>query len=142
MSEPPRSAYQLPAPSPEYSPGAVVELVMAALSENDTPFPDAGLRVAYHFSSPAQQRASGTFEQFCELVRNPIYEPLLNHRAATFSETKRRGGAARRAVLLIAEDGKRVGFVVSLSQQEDGPYEDCWMTDSVRRVGIKGGGRS
>lgn len=137
MSETAHSEHKLPAPSPDYAPGEVVELVVAALGRNDVPFKDAGLRVAYHFSSPAQQRSTGAFEQFCALVRNPIYHPLLDHRAAKYSETKRNGPVARRAVLLVAEDGIRVGFIFTLKRQTGGPYDGCWMTNSVRRVGLK-----
>lgn len=123
-------------PEPELTPRQVVEAQLAAMQHNDDPEPDAGIRTAFQFASPSNREMTGPVERFIEIVKQPGYDALLNHRQSSLSDTTRKGDQARIKVHLIGADGQEAAFVWILSKQGGAPYEGCWMTDSVFRVDI------
>lgn len=124
-------------PSPKLSPREVVEAQLGALRANDDPTEDAGIRTAFRFASPENKRSTGPVEHFIEMVKNPLYAPLLNHRAAHLSETTEKGGLARIKVTVIAADSKEATFVWILERVSAPECEACWMTSTVMRVESK-----
>jgi hypothetical protein len=125
------------APSPELTPRQVVEAQLAALRVNDQPAPDDGIRTAFRFASPENKRSTGPIEHFIQMVKNPLYAPLLNHRTAHLSETTQKGDLARIKVSIIGADGKEAAFVWILSRVRSKECEGCWMTATVMRVEAK-----
>jgi hypothetical protein len=121
----------LPTPDPAYGPGRVVEIQVAALADNDEPVPDAGIKTAYNFASPANRRATGPLDRFTRMVRGPRYAPMVDHVEATPGPVERDGATAERRVTLTGPDGRTVTYLFGLSRASDGPYEGCWLTDSV-----------
>ena len=53
------SKAQGPAPSPGYSPGEVVQILVEALRENDAD--DSGIAVVFRFASPENRSVTGPF---------------------------------------------------------------------------------
>ena len=124
-------------PAPELTPRDVVEAQLSALRSNDEPQPDAGIRTAFRFASPENRRTTGPVERFIEMVKNPLYAPLLNHRTAHLSDTTRKDDLARIKVTLIAADGEEAAFVWILSRVQMDGCDGCWMTSTVMRVEAK-----
>jgi len=124
-------------PSPDLTPRDVVEAQLAALKANDEPEADAGIRAAFRFASPENKRTTGPVERFIEMVKNPLYAPLLHHRAAVLSETTQKGDLARIKVTLIAADGGEAAFVWILERVSAEACANCWMTSTVMRVESK-----
>jgi hypothetical protein len=124
-------------PSPALSPREVVEAQIAAFRANDDPVPDSGIRTAFRFASPQNQRSTGPIERFIAMVKNPLYAPLLNHRAAHLSDTTQKDGLARIKVSVISTDGKEAAFVWILERVSAPGCERCWMTSTVMRVDVK-----
>jgi hypothetical protein len=125
----------LPAPSPDWSPEDVVRLQVDALGRNDMPHDDAGIEAAFRFASPANKRATGPLERFRLLFETEAYGPMLDHDGARYSAVQQTATQARMGVMLSTESGS-VGYVFRLSKQTQTPYQDCWMTDGVRRVPV------
>ncbi len=121
-------------PSPKLSPDQVVEIQLAALAENDAPNPDDGIRATFKFASPANRKITGPVERFVAMVKNPLYLPLLNHATSEVRKLETTATVAERHVIVTDAEGNRATFVWILSKQPDGPYKDCWMTDSVQRL--------
>jgi hypothetical protein len=126
----PRPA-QLPAPNPDLSPRDVVTIQLEALQNNDLYRHDGGIRLAFEFASPDNRSFIGHVERFIELVKNPLYRPLIGFQRATIGGVLILGGHAQVQVDLVDGRGEPARYVWSLSRQEDAPYEDCWMTDGV-----------
>ena len=124
-------------PSPALSPRDVVEAQLAALRANDEPDTDAGIRTAFRFASPDNKKSTGPIERFVEMVKNPHYAPLLNHRAAHLSETTEKGDLARIKVTVIGADGTEAAFVWVLERVRAPECAACWMTSTVMRVESK-----
>ena len=124
-------------PRPAFPPGKVVRIQIEALGDNDRPHPDAGIETAFRFASPANRKATGPLPRFIEMVRNPAYRPMLDHRGARYGKLKREGDQASQTVILKTRDGGRVGYLFQLSRQTEAPYKDCWMTDSVMRFEVR-----
>ena len=118
-------------PRPAYPPDKVVRIQIEALGDNDRPHPDAGIETAFRFASPANRKVTGPLPRFIEMVHNPAYRPMLNHRGARYGKLKREGDQATQPVILKSRDGSRVGYLFELSRQTEAPFKDCWMTDSV-----------
>ena len=130
-------ADSLPEPSPDLSPTEVVRLQVEALGNNDAPRDDAGIEAAFSFASPSNKRATGPLRRFRRLFDTPAYGPMIDHDGATYSAPQVEGDRAQMGVILITDSGNRVGYLFQLSRQPDAPYEDCWMTDAVRRVPVE-----
>lgn len=126
----PRPA-QLPAPNPDLSPREVVTIQLEALQNNDLYPRDGGIRVAFEYASPENRSFIGHVERFIELVKNPLYRPLIGFQRATIAGVLILGDHAQVQVEVVDTRGVQMKYVWSLSRQEDAPYEDCWMTDGV-----------
>lgn len=124
-------------PRPAYPPEKVVRIQIEALGNNDRPHPDAGIEITFGFASPANRKVTGPLPRFIEMVRNPAYRPMLNHRGARYGKLKREGDHASQTVILKTRDGSRVGYLFQLSRQTEAPYKGCWMTDSVMRFEVR-----
>lgn len=124
-------------PRPAYPPDKVVRIQIEALGDNDRPHTDAGIEVTFRFASPANRKVTGPLPRFIEMVHNPAYRPMLNHRGARYGKLKREEDRASQTVILTTGDGSRVGYLFQLSRQSEAPFKDCWMTDSVMRFEVR-----
>jgi len=120
----------LPTPEPEYAPGTVVGLQLAALRDNDTPRADAGVLTAYNFASPANRRATGPRDRFVRMVHAERYRPLIDHDEAVRGPVERDANTATQTVT-VTRDGRTVTYEFGVSLQATGPFPDCWQTDRV-----------
>jgi hypothetical protein len=124
----------LPGPSPNLSPNQVVQTVMEAMQRNNDPSPDAGIKTAFNFASPANKRQTGPVDRFVQMVRNPMYKPMLEFHAIEYGMLTIEGDAAQQLVTVVDIDSRVASYVFSLSRQSNGRYAGCWMTDGVIRV--------
>ena len=124
-------------PGPEYGPADVVRIQVQALADNDTPYRNAGIEVAFRFASPANKQVTGPLWRFIRLLYNPTYRPFLNHQVAHFGQIDVQGSEATQTVILTAANGRRVGYVFRLSRQRGAPCRACWMTDGVWRIDLQ-----
>ncbi len=118
-------------PDPSLSPQDVVSIQIEALRNNDTPYENRGIEVTFNFASPANKRLTGPLERFAEMVRNPIYGPMINHRSAKYENLMVKGEIARIDVILNSKEGEYLGYRFILSRQHGNEYEGSWMTDAV-----------
>ena len=123
-------------PQPKFTPDKVVRIQLEALANNDRPYQDAGIEIAFRFASPANKQTTGPLSRFIRLVHNPIYRPMLDHQTAQLGDMFVEDVRAILPVLLTASDGKRVGYMFVLSKQAGGAYDQCWMTDAVLRFEV------
>ena len=65
-------------PRPELTPAEVVRTVLAALRNNNSPLPNAGVFTAYYFASPANHTVTGPYGHFMGLVKQTRFAPLLH----------------------------------------------------------------
>ena len=120
-------------PIPELSPDQVVKLQLKALRNNEKLGDDSGIRGCYNFASPANKAYTGPLERFVRMVKNPLYNSLLNHKVAHFEPVVIMGDEAQQRVTLIDMDDQEAVYVFSLSRQYGDGYVGCWMTDSVMK---------
>ena len=122
-----------PAPASDLTPEQVVRTVMDALQDNDAD--DTGIAITFDFASPQNKEATGPLERFAEMVKGPVYAPMLNFKSAEYGEIKVVDDeVAEQAVRLVAANGETAVYVFRLSKQPDGEFKDCWMTDGVMRL--------
>ena len=102
------------------------------------PHPVAGIEITFRFASPDNKKVTGPLNRFIELVKNPVYRPMLNHTHAEFGKSELRQGHTLLPVVLTATDGSKAGYVFVLGQQQLDTCQGCWMTESVTRVQFSG----
>lgn len=123
-------------PNPEFSPDEVVRIQLDALANNNTPYQNAGIEIAFRFASPANKETTGPLSRFIKLVHNPIYNPMLNHQTAQLGDLVIKNLQAFLPVVLTASDGKRIDYLFILRKQEGTAYDQCWMTEAVLRLEV------
>lgn len=125
-----REPNTLPQPSPEFSPTDVIRIQLDALRENDENS-DVGIATAFNFASPANKVYTGPLSRFKQIVRNPVYAVMLNHRAADYEVVAISGNVAQQRVMITGDNSQTVIYTFTLSRQREPKYRDCWMTDGV-----------
>lgn len=120
-------------PSPDISDGPerVVAIQLEGLAENDNPFKNAGIGVAYNFASPANRQATGPFDRFVRMVKGPRYAPMIDHVEATTGPMERSGDTAEQRVTLTGPDGRTMTYTFGLSNSRQGDLDGYWLTDRV-----------
>lgn len=124
-------------PDPDLGVEDVVAAQLAGLArELQLRLPDGpgeGIRTAWAFASPGNRAATGPLERFAEMLRNPLYVGLLEHRAAQLGPVVQDGRDARQEVLVLTCDDEAIGFTWVLARQAGPPHPGCWLTDGVLR---------
>ena len=149
-----------PGPKPDASRTAkdVVKLLLEGLVNNDQPSPDAGLKTALAFSSPANPYSSQPPERFIQAMRNSGYSILLggyeearvgkpqegqDDQGVSYKTFPIKVQASNRAFLIAGveagkylypagEQGKSVA-IFNWVLSED-PKTKCWLLDTVYLV--------
>jgi Domain of unknown function (DUF4864) len=118
-------------PRPELSPEQVVQYQVTVLQHNDEPKSDTGIERAFRFASPSNKQATGPLEKFVQIVKSPAYSPMLNSISSSIVGSEVNDNQAKIAVKIVATDGRQLTYVFLLSKQNEGEFNNCWMTDSV-----------
>ena len=126
-------------PSPDYRPADVVGIQMQALGSNDIPFEDAGIELTWRFASPSNKAVTGPLERFKTLFSSPAYLPMINHVELEIGEATLVDGEALVPVLITDGSGNKAGYMFTLGQQTQQPFENCWMTTGVIRMTLPDG---
>lgn len=121
-------------PSPELAPETVVEIVLEAMANNNSPQPDAGIAQAFQFASPKNKASLGPYWHFVAVVKQPAYAPLLNHSNRELGAVTIDANSAAVPVMVVGPSGEVAGYLWSLSKQDEGEFSGSWMTDSVIRI--------
>ena len=121
----------LPLPSEDEGPGQVVARQVAALADNDDPYPDAGILTAYNFASPANRRQTGPRDRFVRMVESPPYDTLVDHAEAVSGPVEREENYAEQRLTVTGADGRTRTYEFGLSLQSKGRFRGCWLTDRV-----------
>ena len=120
----------LPQPRPDLSPDEVIRIQLDALRINDKST-DEGIATAFNFASPGNKVYTGPLSRFKQIVRNPVYNVMLNHKRAEYDPVMVSGNLAQQRVLIVGEQSQTVIYTFTLSRQREARYRDCWMTDGV-----------
>ena len=118
-------------PRPELTPEQVVQYQVTALQHNDDPKSDAGIERAFRFASPSNKQVTGPLDNFVRIVKSPLYSPMLNSLSSLIVGSELKDDQAKIAVKIVAADGHQVTYVFVLSKQNEGEFNNCWMTDGV-----------
>ncbi|MFB6281222.1 MAG: hypothetical protein ABEH40_04300 [Haloferacaceae archaeon] len=130
-------------PTCDRPPGVVVAIQVGALKHNDAGT-DAGLRTAWRFTAPTYRRAVGSFAGFVRTM-NGDYGPLVNHDRARLGPVERAGSEigrdegteeVRRTVVVRDYGGAASAFAFTLTEEEGGERDGCWLTVSIDDVSL------
>lgn len=126
-----QSPNTLPQPHPDLSPEEVIRIQLDALKDNDSDN-DMGIATAFNFASPGNKAYTGPLSRFKQIVRNPVYGVMLNHKYADYEPAMFVAvDVAQQRVMITGSNSQTVIYTFTLSRQRDNKYRGCWMTDGV-----------
>ena len=121
-----------PVPAPDLLPQQVVAIQLKALQDNDET--NTGIAITFNFAAPDNKTYTGPLDRFIQLVKNPVYAPLLNFKKYEANKIHIEADQAQQIVIITDKNGQKAAYLFSLSRQKNGPCQNCWMTDSVIRL--------
>ena len=125
-------------PDPSLTPEQVIAIQLYALQNNSRLENDRGIEITFNFASPANRATTGPLPQFITMVKEPLYNVMLDFDSFETAPIERDGENVQQRVTLIHKHGRYAIFVWVLSKQTQAPYVNCWMTDAVFRVNPEG----
>jgi len=121
----------LKTPDPSLQPIDVVRTQLEALMNNDAPEKDFGIKQTWAFAHPNNRRATGPYDRFARMIRNPAYIPLIDHVSHTITEQNRATEWVQFKVLMEDKNGQVLAFAWVVKKSAEEPFVDCWMTSAV-----------
>jgi hypothetical protein len=121
-----------PVPDPAHGPADVVRFQLEALRANNAS--DEGIVTCFRFASPQNQEQTGPLGRFTQIVKSPIYRPMLDYERADYAPIEVDRGNARQLVTLHDAEGHTATFVFLLAIQQHPAVRRCWMTEAVYRL--------
>lgn len=121
-------------PNPALTPEQVIKLQVEALQENDIPYDDAGITLAFAFASPGNRALTGPLDRFTAMVKNSLYRDMLGCQTAEYGSLTILGDQAQQVVTLTTQEYQQVSYLFTVSRQQEPPVAGCWMTDGVVRL--------
>ncbi|MEO0453587.1 MAG: DUF4864 domain-containing protein [Verrucomicrobiota bacterium] len=109
----------------------VVETQLKALKINDTPEADHGIRVAWEYAHPGNQASTGPLPRFTQMLYNPAYKPLLNHKSHHVRKIEQSDSEAAFEVIVVAGDGSCLKYLWFVERIDLNDPESPWRTTSV-----------
>lgn len=78
----------------------------------------------------------GALPRFIELVKNPVYAPMIDHKAAEYGDAFEQDDHVLVPVMLTGSDNGKAAYLFVLGQQNVDGCMGCWMTESVFRLRV------
>ncbi|AGY92809.1 hypothetical protein SPICUR_09450 [Spiribacter curvatus] len=117
-------------PGPDLTAREVVDIQLQALSDNDSPTPDAGIEQVWAFAHPDNRSVTGPLPRFKRMLKGPGYGVLINHASAEIITLDEGRGRALYRVRVRDCDGGFYRFRWRLERASLDAGE-AWMTTGV-----------
>ena len=119
-------------PTPELTPGDVVEIQLQALKNNDDT--DEGIERAFNFISSYFSKDENSLRTFTNIVKSEDFQAILNYADVEKSPVRYHYHTAFQMVEVSDKNKRKVVFLFTLKRHHDDPYKGCWMTESVQKI--------
>ena len=111
-------------------PGEAIQTVAAALRNNNSPTPNAGIFTAFQFASPANHASTGSYGNFLMIVKTADYTPMLHDYPYELTGLVVSGDHAEQILRVKLKQDSVASYKFDVSRQSNGG----WMVDGVTRV--------
>jgi hypothetical protein len=111
-------------------PSEAIQTVTAALRNNDSPLPNAGIFTAFQFSSPANHANTGSYGNFLMIAKTADYAPMLHDHPYELTDLVVSGDHAAQILRVKPKQGGTASYKFDVTRQNDGG----WMVDGVSRL--------
>lgn len=111
-------------------PGEAIQTVTAALRNNNSPMPNAGIFTAFQFASPANHASTGSYGNFLMIVKTADYAPMLHDYPHEFTGLVVNGDHAEQILRVKLKQDILASYKFDVARQSGGG----WMVDGVTRV--------
>jgi hypothetical protein len=111
-------------------PGEAIRTVTAALRQNNSPIPNAGIFTAFQFASAANLAVTGPYGRFLVAVKSADFGPMLRDAPQELGRLEVRGDHAEQVLRVRPPDGPAVAYKFDVTRQAGGG----WAVDGVSLV--------
>ena len=111
-------------------PSEAIQTVTAALRNNDSPIPNAGIFTAFQFSSPANHANTGSYGNFLMIAKTPDYAPMMHDHPHELTDLVVKGDHAEQILHVRLNQGGTASYKFDVTRQNGGG----WMVDGVSRL--------
>ena len=111
-------------------PGEAIQIMTAALRNNNLPIPNAGIFTAFQFASPANHASTGSYGNFLMIVKTADYAPMLHDNPHELNGLAVSGDHAEQILRVKLKQGGTASYKFDVTRQNDGG----WMVDGVSRL--------
>jgi hypothetical protein len=111
-------------------PREAIQTVTAALRNNNSPLPNAGIFTAFQFSSAANHANTGSYGQFLMVVKTADYAPMLHDHPHELTDLVVSGDHAEQILRVKLKQGGIASYRFDVTRQNGGG----WMVDGVSRL--------
>lgn len=118
-------------PTPDLGPREVLSAQLKALQHNDTPYANAGIAQTWAPAHPGNQRATGPLSRFTEMLKSPLYRPLLDHHAHSVEVAEQDQTHVTFIVMIEDRAGHAVAYEWTVERITEGDLAGCWLTTMV-----------
>ena len=119
-------------PNNGIEPFQVVKIQLRGLMNNNTPSKDNGIKQAWEFAHPNNQKNTGPLNRFISMLNGDSYKMLLNHLEHDVKELKVIDSIAFYQVTVMDEGKNYYEFNWQVEKYtKEGPLKDCWLTTMV-----------
>ena len=119
-------------PNINIKPDQVIKIQLQGLMKNDVPYRDKGIEQTWEFAHPSNQRFTGPFSRFKEMIKGDSYNMLLNHISHEVMEIYSDDKKAVYEVTVLDTNKKYFKFRWQVEKFLDkGPLKNCWLTTAV-----------
>ena len=109
----------------------VVTIQLEALQRNNDPYDDAGIEQTWTLAHPVNQRQTGPFLRFTQMLKSPPYRDILNHRSHNIELAESSAAHVIFLITIEASSGSAVGHEWMVEKVASGEHAGCWMTTGV-----------
>ncbi len=119
-------------PSPLLDPKQVILIQLSALTNNNIPYKNFGIKQTWEFAHPSNKKYTGPLNNFTKMMYSANYEKMINHKKHNVNQIAISENLAMFFVIILDTYGAKYGFNWIVEKVKiQGDFYNCWMTSSV-----------
>ena len=118
-------------PTNELSPYDVIKIQLNALQNNNQPFKDAGIKQVWLFAHPENQKVTGPYERFRDMIYGDQYKILLNHNSHKIDLVMNTQEKYIYKIEILTKKKKLFIYKWQVERGKSKGCDNCWFTSSV-----------
>ena len=119
-------------PNSNLQPFEVLMIQLNSLKNNNKPYKDAGIELAWEFAHPFNKAFTGPLKKFKKMIYSDSYKILISHKNSETKILKEDPNKFVYKVYVLSKDKKKYYYIWQIEKvEQEGKFKNCWMTTGV-----------